>query len=296
MDNGPGINSNLIYCTDDNFVTEINDLFSRANNKGLVHVVDQVDDAKSLFYADETITNLVFNGLDFPNREIYKILHKLSAIFFSRDKVRCLIYLSDEQYLILHNRLKSNLSMRLFFYPYPLNQASIDRVFAHTSDSETESYAATKVLSEDVTFQETWLHLKETLSALKALEEDRSNLEAIGKIGQRFNGIFGAFAYEKEKQGYLELSNLAHIIDDIARHYNSEFHQEIDEEHFRLMLVAAESSFSMISTLKQGHHLGPEHIKVYQSIKDEFDQHTEIGRRTENKQEEVDALLADLGL
>ena len=290
----------LIFCTDGDFKRRITNLLIEAAFPAEKYTVSSVKDAKIQFDAHSRVVNIIMNGADFEGKKIFMVLNELRDHFLARDGVKILIYLSDEQYIDLPAELKEN-KQKVFFFQVPVTKIDLNSVFnpikqvKHVQVPGTQQQKS-ETPTKNVNFIETSKHLQETIDSLNSLSKNRSDLEALLKVGQRFNGLFGAFSFVADKPGYKELNTLAHIIDDIARHYESGDKKEIGEDHFNLMLESAKCSFSMLQPLRDNKPLGDNHLKVFQIISDKYAKHTEIKRRSGASQQDVDDLLKQAGL
>lgn len=267
--------------------------------------VKSATECKEKIKWDKEIFNLVIHGADFPGKEVFELIADLDGVFTVRQGISILVFLDEDQYLAVAPLRKK--FAKIHFAELPARRKDLNKVFnpigggnaltnvaKQNSEKKPSSAADTpKKGTKNLNFYETSDHVKDTIDSLGKLKNDRGNLEALFHIGQRFNGIFGAFAFVKDKPGYAELAQLAHIIDDIARHYQRDDQNEITEKHYTLMLEAAKCSYLLLKQLRDTLPVDKQQLDVYAEIKKDYDAASEIQRRESLDQAGVDSLLAE---
>ena len=284
----------LIFCLDADFKRRLTGMLIEAAFPAEKYCVKTVKEAREAFKSHDRVVNIVMNGADFEGKEIFKILTEIRDMFLERAGTKILIYLDEDQYESLPDELKKTPG-RITFFKHPVSKVEINSVFNPIKKPKLVAVpggAQKPQGKKNVNFYETSKHVQETITSLNALKNKPGNLKALEKIGQRFNGIFGAFSFVQEKPGYRELCYLSHLIDDVARHYENGDKKNISQEHLALMLEAAKCSFAMLKLLRDSQPLTPNHNKAFELIEERFNNHPEIERRSETSQDDVDAMIS----
>lgn len=294
----------LLVCKDGDFLRRIKVLLLDAAFPAEKFKVSSATEATAKFQSDDRIVNIVINGSDFPGADVFKLVAEIHGTL-SKRACRVLVCLDDEQFEAVGD--KKEKFPKYHFVKLPLTKPKVNEAFNPISRQDkgfsprkiqkpTKQPAKPAAPKKNVNFFETSKHVQETVESLKKLAGNRTDLEAVGHIGQRFNGIFGAFSFVEDKVGYGELSKLSRVIDDVARHYLATDKSEISEPHFNLMMDAAKASYLMLKDLRENKKINDEVIKTYKEVVQRYDAATEIERRESQSQEDIDSMLAEAGL
>ena len=264
-------------------------------------------EAKSMIDANVKICNVVVDGSLFIDldQEVDKLLP-----LCERPTVMALVYLSEKQLRSFKDTEKLGENILLRHVPFDkthFNEAFHGRggkasnpfapgaqgaaVFSGAATSKSAPPPPPKP-QKSVTAYEASGHIRDTVEQLKTLANDRTNLDALLEIGQRFNGIMGAFAFLESKVGMSELKKLSLIIDCVARTYENKEQSEMSQPHFSLLLDAAKCSYKILMYLRDNSSSLPEELlRQAKAISDAFDVAKDIVRRDSQSQEDVDQLL-----
>jgi hypothetical protein len=143
-----------------------------------------------------------------------------------------------------------------------------------------------------LTLIETSTHIKETVDLLNSVSKDRSRLDIRKQIGQRFNGIIGTFAFFVQKPGYLNVKDLATIIDDISRTYeDSEDHKDLTDKHWQLLMESAKTLFLILKDLRENRPLTAAYAEKANALTALYKKDGDIRKRSTQNQDDVDRIV-----
>lgn len=149
---------------------------------------------------------------------------------------------------------------------------------------------------ENALITETISHVKSTVSSLKKLATDSSAKKELITIGQRFNGVYGTFKFFASYPGYKELVNMAEVVDTIAVTYGDDQNTGIPmKDHVNLMLESVKAAFELLKAMRDGNRPEQKLLERCARIYTDFANRTDLKKRNSASQDEVDALLAQLG-
>lgn len=280
----------LIICKDKDFKRRsMNILIEVALPAEKFHT-EKIFDAKSKFMQDKQIGVIIINASDDTVLSFCAWMDELAPVINPR-KPKVIVYYSKEQKEELQEKMK-NYPLCTFF-EHPVKKADFNHVINPIQGETPKGKERKPELNKN--FVEASAHVKVTIDLLNELIKDRKNLEAVRHTGQRFNGLFGTFAFGKDSSGYKELYVLSQIVDDVCRHYEGDEHSEISEEHFNLLVSAAKCTYYMLKELRENRPLNESHVEVFDKVVATFEKHPEIKRRDSKSQDEVDDLLKELG-
>lgn len=143
-------------------------------------------------------------------------------------------------------------------------------------------------------FVETSQHLKTAIEHLNVVFKDRTRLDALATVGQLFNGVFGTFAFYRERVGSDALIDLSTLIDDLCRSYGQGAGELVEEEHVQLLRDAAETCFYILKDLREGRQPAEAHKSKVRELVARAQQDPRISKRQSIGQADVDQLLDDL--
>ena len=149
----------------------------------------------------------------------------------------------------------------------------------------------------NATLNDTLEHLRVTVEKLKMLAagkvaEDHHVL--MGNISQRFNGIYGAFLFLVNREGYKQFGRLCEIVDDIGRTAAAAGKEPVVRAHLQLMLEAARCAFAILKVLRVTQPLTPAQIAECAGIEARYLALVGILKRQLIKQNVVDDLIDSL--
>jgi hypothetical protein len=165
------------------------------------------------------------------------------------------------------------------------------------SQSRIDSAIGSKVEQDEAqrqAFFETSQHLKSAIEHLNVVFKDRARLDALAAVGQLFNGVFGTFAFYRERVGSDALIDLSTLIDDLCRSYGQGAGEQVVEEHVQLLRDAAETCFYILKDLREGRQPAEAHKGKVRELVTRAQQDERISKRQSIGQADVDQLLDDL--
>lgn len=257
-------------------------------------VVEKMSDAVEILDRDLDVENFVIDASPFSSDEIKGMLD----LYQRRSKnpeVRFLIYLdeayqSKEKDVILQFMPKAN----VFFLPPAQNHFNKAFHGGRAIPDPPASTASDQSAKEGpaLTLIETSAHIKETVELLNSVSKDRSRLDILKQIGQRFNGIIGTFSFFLAKPGYAKVKDLATIIDDISRTYeDSDDHNALTDKHWQLLMESAKTLYLILKDLRENRPLTPSYVEKANALIAIYAKDTDIRKRSSQTQDEVDRIV-----
>lgn len=243
---------------------KIKDMTEKPDARVLVYL----DDAGMATFtkANHGIANLFFEKLPFSKKVFNDVFHKRSGGFdMGGDPAS----------------------------PFGKATGSEGQVPSAAAPSAAATEAAKK--SVNVTAFEASNHVRDTIAMINIVGKNREALDQLRFIGQKFNGIVGAFAFFPKMDGYKELRRLSGIIDMISRHYDK--HRElgkIADNHYNMLLRSAKTSFLLLQALRDSSPIPPEFKTECEAVDKEFSAQKEIDDSHSIKQDDIDNLINDL--
>lgn len=242
---------------------------------------------------DKTYDIILVDFKMHQSRDIAKTFREFVEKAESKTKV-IMAYISNDHEKMIESlesispklRVKCGQFVRLHF----------DEVFNMLEQENAPKGSTPKSQEKNVVIAEAAAHVKETVDYLRELAKDRKQVKKIVTVGQRFNGIWGTFNHFAAKPGYGELATLAQIIDVVGRTYGEKSNKsEISEEHFNLLVSASKCAYAIIISLSKNQDAAKENLDETQKLKSVYDKMTDLDKRQDCSQNEVDSLLSQLG-
>lgn len=221
--------------------------------------------------------------------------------------VNVLVYL-DEAQLAEKDRFEE-LYPKLFLEREPQMQSQFNRAF-HTKKMKTNLSDIAPIIDEgfknkEATEQkqkfktnalsiiETSAHIKDTIEMINDLGKRKYDLPLVVEIGQRFNGLIGAFHFFGNKEGYPKLRHLAEIIDSIGRTYENSSEEEIKEHHWNILVSAAKCSYLLLKDMRDGEGVKQENLDLHSKLTADFESMNDVRIRENFDQDEVDKMISE---
>ena len=254
----------------------------------------------------ELVHNFVIDARPYKLKELIKDLEFLSETAHDED-MKVLIYLDDD--LLEEKEKFENIYDKTFVASFPLKQADFNRAFhAKKAKVNPKSILAANVEFNDqseeqshapknsgnsgaLSLVETSQHIKDTIIMINTIAKDRTDLKVLADVGQRFNGLIGAFKFFGKKEGYPHLGNLAEMIDTISRSYQSDEASEIEASHYQLLVDAARCSYLILKDMREGGGIKEERIKSHGALAMRFKKQGNLRFKENKSQAEVDEIL-----
>jgi hypothetical protein len=267
--------------------------------------VEELSEGLSIIDRDLDCMNLVFDATPLNTEDLKKQLN----LYQTRCKVpelRVLVYL-DESYQAKDKDLISKTLPRAQAFFMPMAQSHFNKVFhgqkvipdppkglpVPAPEEEAAESSPKRASKPSLTLIETSAHIKETVDMLNAVSKDKSRIETVRMIGQKFNGLIGAFAFFGHSTGYPKLRELAVIIDDISRTYRVDETLKITEDHWEMMMESAKCLYLILKDMREGRPPAPAYIRKADSLISMYKVADDIDKREAQTQEEIDQLIAE---
>lgn len=258
------IDGELFASNIDTYFTEgVKTLFTRQDVIGIMYLSEKL--FKDFKHHNHNLPNLVVDRLPFDKRVFTEVFHKRSSL--------------------------KDVSSAKTGQEAPPSKNPFARLENVTATSNQEDAAAKSKKSVSVSAFEASEHVRDTISMINIIGKNREAFEQMKVVGQKFNGVVGAFAFFPNLSGYTELSHLGHIIDRISRHYDEMTKKEkISDEHFNLLLDAAKCSFLLLMALREQKPVPAEFTDTEKKIMERF-KASGIEDAKKVSQSEIDELL-----
>ncbi len=253
--------------------------------------VENFGEVVDLVGREPMLHNFVIDGSDRREDELIEIL-KVSNEKLG-DQIKILLYLGEHQ-----EALKDTfapLHPRLCIAVAEIGKADFNRAFHQRNDARAKWIKdLNKKKTPALSLIETSKHLKDTIDLLNRISKQRDDLASIDHIGQRFNGLIGAFSFFGSKDGYPELRKLAMVIDDVCRTYEDGSKPSISEEHFNLLMDSARCSYLILKDMRETDSIAAERVSQCEQVLKVFQARDDIRKREITSQDEIDAMLENL--
>lgn len=289
----------IIVCKDREFKAKAVQLLNGAAFPSEKYTVNSISDATDRANHDRTVLNLVIDGSMFSPDSLEEALQELERLN-TNDQLNLLCILDEAQQEVKERY--SEIFSRTFLEHFPLSQAHFNRAFhskkstrqsniMHPPLENLEQVATVQPKAPALSIIETSKHLKDTIEMINQLKKDPSNIESALHIGQRFNGLIGAFHFFGSKEGFPKLRELAEMIDTVCRSYESQQHSLVEEEHLNFITEAAKCSYLILKDLRNGSAITSDQLLEHIKLVDQFKQLGNIRRRQNEDQQSVDKII-----
>jgi hypothetical protein len=288
-----GLVRSVIVCQDLEFKRKSVAFLNNSAISGEKFHVESIPEAIEMMAKDSMIRNLIVDGRIFTNLEIEAVAGQLQQLT-QTGSIRVLCYLSDDQ-PNLEEQLDEGANHIYFSYS-PMSQAVFNRAFTMRGERETQKEGRQAIQAKEkpaLSLLEASKHVKETVSLLNQFIQDRTDISPLLKVGQRFNGLAASLLFLKEKPGYLALSQMAGIIDEVCRHYEREG-GEVLNHHITLVQKSAKCSYLLLKELRSNEPSQVNLQKLMQgaeALNQEFISLSDLKRREQLDQDLIDSLL-----
>lgn len=269
--------------------------------------VSTLAEAKAKQTANAKIMNIIVDA------KALNLNHEMAALkdLAGRPPMMVLVYTTPEGLEDL--REKDHKVPNLFIRALPTDKLHFNEAF-HTSREQkgkpTNPFGAPVVASttpppakesaapaKSITLVEASTHVQETVEMIRVLGKDKSKLEILAQVGQKFNGLVGAFPYFAQKDGFKQLQGLAQVIDVISRHYQEPgCPSSVEENHFKLLVASAKTSYLMLLALRENKALDPAVLQEANHCLQQYEQASELKKPDTQSQDAIDALLTNMGI
>lgn len=276
-------------------------------------VVEHMQNALTIFEQDPALGNFIIDGTLIKFSDL-KAQLELYMKHKANGDSRLLVFLEEAQVTLAErDALQAMLPQANIFFT-PMAQAQFNKSFhgnrtplqapkeseskkpapaGPTSSSATAASpaSASEQSKNSVTLLETSAHLKETVELLNGVAKDKNRTDLVRTIGQRFNGLIGAFAFLKSSPGFMEMQNLARIVDDVSRTYRDDATRSISEKHWDLLFESAKALYLILRELRE-HRPVPETLLTKAAqLEKTYAATSDLSRRQSQSQAAIDELL-----
>ncbi len=264
--------------------------------------VQQMQNALDSLVADGDCLNFIYDATAVKTEDLTQ-----SLTAFARTKataeVRLMIFLTESQ--TAEKAIVQKLTPQANLWHLPMAQAQFNKSLSYSKNialkgKESEAKAATPTpASQDkdsnkaapsLSLVEASAHLKETVDLLNAVAKDKKRVDAVRLIGQKFNGLIGAFAFFTQG-GYPKMRELAKIVDDIARTYSEDQNLVITDKHWELLSESAKTLYFILKDMRENRPVTASYIAKADALLSEYAETSDISRRQSQSQDEIDQLL-----
>jgi hypothetical protein len=257
-------------------------------------VVEQMADALEILDRDLDIENFIVDASPLSSDEIRRMLDLYQRRTKNPD-VRFLFYL-DEAYQSKEKDVILQILPRAQVFFLPPQQNHFNKAFhGGRNIPDPPPPSPSEQASKEgpaLTLIETSAHIKATVELLNSVSKDRSRLDILKQIGQRFNGIIGTFAFFVQKAGYGQVKDLATIIDDVSRTYeDSEDHKDLTEKHWQLLMESAKTLYLILKDLRENRPPTTGYVDKANTLIALYQKDGDIRKRSSQTQDEVDRIV-----
>lgn len=271
-------------------------------------VVEHMQNALTLFEQDAAVGNFIIDGTTIKNSEL-KAQLELYAKHKANGDSRILVFVEDVQTSIAERDAFQALIPMANIYYTPMAQAQFNKSFhggrvplhapkesegkkpATPAGSPSSSSSAAPSDKNSVTLLETSAHIKETVELLNSVAKDKNRTDLVRTIGQRFNGLIGAFAFLKASPGFTEMQNMARIVDDVSRTYRDDKDRSITEKHWELLFESSKTLYIILRELREHRPIPETLFTKAAQLEKTYAATLDLSRRQSQSQADVDQLL-----
>jgi hypothetical protein len=274
---------------------------------------NSIDEIRVQVARDRTLVNIIIDAAGMSDPEFGHLVEKWDDILKGKE-ARALIFYQESQKALMekHNAVTSTWAhstikllpqakphyVECFYSARKQGSAAFPGAQvvkpAEATVKQTPPPTPNAQPQKNISFFEASGHVRDTIESLNKIIKDRSAVADLVKVGQRFNGIIGGFAFFGDKPGYRELVQLADWIDNVAREYAiPDQRKEATEQHVNFVMDAAKCSYLMLKELRETEKITDDSKGKFNLCKSAFDQINDIKKKSKNAQVDVDQLLEE---
>lgn len=135
-------------------------------------------------------------------------------------------------------------------------------------------------------------HVKQTIEHLKKIAADVAAVDQFVAIGQRFNGLYGAYLFLGGKEGYHHLRILCEVIDSLSKTYLKDPKPTaLAKPHVDHMVRSAKCVFGILKEMRAGQGVSAALKAEADDVRKVYDAMPDVFRREAMSQEFVDEIL-----
>lgn len=250
-----------------------------------------------LLSTDQLVWNVVVDAASlYPNGNDFASRFKEIEQAIGSAAVSVLVYVPAQLFEPLQVVTKA--FPKLHFRPLPVRRQDVVDHFikpymarhGHVKAEKQPTKSASAGSNENI--GEAIEHAKQTIDLLKKVAADSSAVAQFVAIGQRFNGLYGAYLFLGGKDGYHQLRILCEIIDALSKTYGKETGRSaLAKAHVELMVRSAKCVFGILKEMRSGKMLSDELKSETDDVRRAYEGMGDVFRREAMSQEFVDEIL-----
>lgn len=301
---------NVVLSVDRSFRSQASRLYIDAGFPGEKIFVASVSEATSILRFDKFALNICLSPDNLETPEYLEILANVNTVV-TGTSILALAYMRIDQARDM-NEVKSGLpylNLRLL----PLKRSDFISVFRSMRGNSVEGFRPPEITKDGkidgrdspkksgkegavLSFFEATKHLRESVDAVNILHKDPQNLDLLLRVGQRFNGLVGAYCFLQNQPGFKELFHLSVVVDDISRNYKQPSAiQSVDARHLELLTRSVRCAFLVLKRLRDGSEPEPSQTEEAMQLFENYLADTTITKRELVSQDDVEDLLEKFG-
>jgi hypothetical protein len=273
-----------------------------------------IDEIRVQVARDRTLVNIIIDAAGMSDPEFGHLVEKWDEILKGKEARALIFYQESQKALMEKHQAVTSTWAHSTIKPLPQAKPHYVECFysarkqgssafpgapavkpSETAAKPAPAQAAPAAAQQkNLSFFEASGHVRDTIDSLNKIIKDRSAVADLAKVGQRFNGIIGGFAFFGDKPGYRELVHLADWIDTVAREYSVPGQRkEATEQHVNFVMDAAKCSYLMLKELRETEKITDDTNNKFNQCKKAFDLINDIKKKSKNDQVDVDKLLEE---
>ncbi len=259
--------------------------------------VEGLDQLSKLLANDRLVWNVVIDAASlYPSDPDFDERFREIEQAVGKAGVSVLVYLATDLFGPLDDVTKR--FPKLHFRPLPVRRQDVVDHFikpfmarhGHGKVEKAQTKAPTSPSGESI--GEAIEHAKLTIDLLKKVAGDPAAVTQFVAIGQRFNGLYGAYLFLGGKDGYHQLRILCEVIDALSKSYGKDAGKTaLARSHVDLMVRCAKCVFGILKEMRGGKAVSDELKAETQAIRTAYESLSDVFRREAMSQEFVDEIL-----
>lgn len=250
-----------------------------------------------LVAADRLIWNVVIDVASiFPNESDFKNRFAEIEKVFGNAAVSVLVYLSADGFEAAAATIKD--FPRLRVRPLPARRQDVVDDFVkpfrvrHGLEKGAKPPQKATAPAQGESITEAIEQVRQTIDWLKLVASDTTAITQFIAIGQRFNGLYGAYLFLNGRDGYHQMRLLCEVIDALSKTYaKSPEKSNLAQPHVELMIRGAKCVFAILKEMRGGKALSQVLKDETDAVRKAYDAMTDVFRRDAMSQEFVDEIM-----
>ncbi len=258
---------------------------------------DSMTTCAKLMQTDQLIWNVVVDAASFfPNETDLEPRFKEIEQAVGAAAVSVLVYVPAPMFEPLAGAIRKH--PKLHVRPLPVRRQDVVDYFikpymARHGHGKVEKPALkAQQTASGESIAEATQHAKQTIDLLKKIAADPAAVPQFVAIGQRFNGLYGAYLFLGGKDGYHQLRILCEVIDALSKTYAKESSKKVlAKGHVELMVRCAKCVFGILKEMRTGKALSDDFKAETDAVRAAYEAQPDVFRREAMSQEFVDEIL-----